>query len=137
MSDIDIASLDPAALEQLLQAALKPDVPVEIFYAALDHLVASPAWQDPNAATTRTGAHAAAWQPPMLLDGPMDGQANAVLRGGPFDGNVIHTDRLTEVTRIIDNTVHVYRPTVEIDDQYPTLRVFVHDRTEPVPADPA
>ena len=131
MSDIDIASLDPAALEQLLQDALKPDVPIEVFYAALDRLTASPAWQDPYPADTRTGAYSAALQPPMLLDGPMDGQANAVLRGGPFDGNVIDTDPLTEVTRIIDNTVHIYRPTVEIDDEYPTLRVFVHDRTEP------
>jgi len=61
----------------------------------------------------------------------MTNQQNAVLRGGPFDGDLVEANPRSEVARTEHGTMYIYRPTAEADDEYPTMVKFVLDRTEP------
>lgn len=60
------------------------------------------------------------------------GQKNAVLRGGLFDGYAMNVSSVREVRRQVDRTVYVYRPTAEMDDEFPQLMKYVLDRSEPI-----
>jgi len=65
----------------------------------------------------------------------MTDQSNAILRGGPYDGEQITTDPLIGVLRTDHGTAYFYHPTGEPDDEFPTLHRFVLDRTEPTTED--
>jgi hypothetical protein len=54
---------------------------------------------------------------------------NAILRGGPFDGEQIHVTTRVPVVRFAGQVRHVYGPTAELDTEYPTLLVYVHEHT--------
>lgn len=54
---------------------------------------------------------------------------SAVLRGGPFDGEQIRVTARAPLVRFAGQVRHVYRPTTELDTEYPTLAVFVHEHT--------
>jgi hypothetical protein len=57
----------------------------------------------------------------------MDDPPNVVLRGGPFDGATV---RVTTYNAVIERRGggmrHRYRPTTDVDDEYPTLLIFVY-----------
>jgi hypothetical protein len=56
----------------------------------------------------------------------LQGTPNIVLRGGPVDGRTMDiTDRDAIIELEIDGQVHSYRPTPDLDDEYPTLTVFL------------
>lgn len=57
--------------------------------------------------------------------------ANAVLRGGPLDGAQVHVYRREPIGIEVEAERYVYRPTVELDDEFPTLAVWVFDHSEP------
>ncbi|MBR7829109.1 hypothetical protein KDK95_22570 [Actinospica sp. MGRD01-02] len=57
------------------------------------------------------------------------GAPNAVLRGGPFDGERVHVTSAVPVVRYAGQVRHVYRPTADLDDEYPTMAVYVYERT--------
>ena len=66
----------------------------------------------------------------------MDGQQpegaeapNAVLRGGPFDGEQVHVTTRVPVVRFAGQVRHVYEPTAELDSEFPTLLAYVHRHT--------
>jgi hypothetical protein len=55
----------------------------------------------------------------------LQGTPNIVLRGGPADGltmDVTPLDAMIEFS--LDGQVHSYRPTPDLDDEYPALTVF-------------
>jgi hypothetical protein len=54
---------------------------------------------------------------------------NAVLRGGPFDGEQVHVTKQVPQVRFAGQVRHVYVPTAEVDEKNPTLAVFVHEYT--------
>lgn len=56
-------------------------------------------------------------------------EPNAVLRGGPFDGEQIHVTAQARLVRFAGKVRHIYKPTSELDTEYPTLVVFVHEHT--------
>jgi hypothetical protein len=57
----------------------------------------------------------------------LDDPPNVVLRGGPFDGATVRVATYnTVIERRADGRRHRYRPTVEVDDEYPTLLIFVY-----------
>ncbi|MBR7837085.1 hypothetical protein KDL01_27660 [Actinospica durhamensis] len=61
---------------------------------------------------------------------PSDAPApNAVLRGGPFDGELIHVTTQVPVVRHAGKVRHVYQSTQELDQEYPTLVIYVHKHT--------
>jgi hypothetical protein len=55
---------------------------------------------------------------------------NVVLRGGPFDGRRMRVGNRVPVTLELEGEGFVYRPTAELDDEYPTLTIWVLDRIE-------
>lgn len=57
------------------------------------------------------------------------GRPNAVLRGGPFDGEQVRVAAQAPLVRFAGKVRHVYRPTSELDTEYPTLVVYVHEHT--------
>jgi hypothetical protein len=55
----------------------------------------------------------------------------AVLRGGPFDGLRLRPSGLPVITKTTDDgKTWMYRPTAEMDSEYPTLAVYVLDHAE-------
>lgn len=55
----------------------------------------------------------------------LQGTPNIVLRGGPADGRTMDAAPLDAIIEFsIDGQVHSYRPTPDLDDEYPTLTVF-------------
>ena len=53
------------------------------------------------------------------------GTPNIVLRGGPADGYTMHAAPLDAIVELsLDGQVHSYRPTPDLDDEYPTLTAF-------------
>jgi hypothetical protein len=80
---------------------------------------------------TRTAALTAPCDSRRLSDGLMTDRANAILRGGPFDGEQITTDPLLGVLRTEHGATYYYRPTGEPDDEFSTLHRYVLDRMEP------
>lgn len=55
--------------------------------------------------------------------------ANAILRGGPFEGEQVHVTAPVPVVRIRGLVRHVYEPTGCRDDEFPALTVYVHEHT--------
>lgn len=58
-----------------------------------------------------------------------DGAPNAVLRGGAFDGECVHVTSAVPVVRFAGKVRHVYRPTADLDDEYPAMVVYAYERT--------
>lgn len=61
---------------------------------------------------------------------PHAGRVDAVLRGGPFDGERIWVNALVEIVRDDRGVRYVYWPSGETDDEYPTLLKYVIGRSE-------
>lgn len=57
------------------------------------------------------------------------GAPNAILRGGPYDGEQVHVTKRVPVVRFAGQVRHVYEPTAELDSEYPTLLVYLHEHT--------
>lgn len=56
----------------------------------------------------------------------------AVLRGGPFDGLRVRQSGFALIAKEThDRTTWVYRPTGEMDEEYPELSLYVLDHGEP------
>jgi hypothetical protein len=55
---------------------------------------------------------------------------NAVLRGGPLDGEERHVDSRAPIGIEVNDQRAVYRPTNVIDDEFPTLTIWAFDRVE-------
>ncbi len=53
------------------------------------------------------------------------------MRGGPFDGEKIWINALTEVVRDERGARYVYTPSGATDDEFPTLLKYVVGRSEP------
>jgi hypothetical protein len=55
----------------------------------------------------------------------LQGTPNIVLRGGPADGDTMHVNALDAMVELsLDGQIHSYRPTPELDDEYPALTAF-------------
>ena len=65
---------------------------------------------------------------PKFVDHP---DPNIVLRGGPLDGGRARVHNWAPATFSAGNEQCVYRPTGELDTEYPTLNVYVFDHVEP------
>lgn len=57
-------------------------------------------------------------------------EPNAVLRGGPLDGEQVTVGGYRTIGIQLDGERAVYRPTSELDTEFPTLAVWVWDHTE-------
>jgi hypothetical protein len=55
---------------------------------------------------------------------------NVVLRGGPLDGEQLHLATRIPITIEVGDERAVYRPTAELDTEFPTLAVWVYDHAE-------
>ena len=55
---------------------------------------------------------------------------NAVLRGGPLDGEQRHVESRAPIGVEIGEGRAVYRPTAELDAEFPALAVWAYDHTE-------
>lgn len=66
---------------------------------------------------------------PWLLE---HSEPNAVLRGGPLDGSRIHVDRQVPLIYQAGDQRVTYRPTAELDTEFPALTVWVFDHAEMV-----
>ena len=60
---------------------------------------------------------------------PRPDAPNAVLRGGPFDGEQVHVTAPVPVVRFAGLVRHVYEPTADHDEEFPALIVYVHEYT--------
>ena len=54
---------------------------------------------------------------------------NAILRGGPFDGEQVRVTASVPVVRVKGLVRHVYEPTGRLDDEFPALTVYAHEHT--------
>jgi hypothetical protein len=59
-------------------------------------------------------------------------EPNIVLRGGPFDGRRMHADSLAPISLQVEGERFVYRPTSDLDTEFPTLAMWVFEHTEAV-----
>jgi hypothetical protein len=66
---------------------------------------------------------------PKFLD---HSEPNIVLRGGPLDGERMRVEYRVPIVRDVGDERCVYRPTGDLDTEYPTLAVYVIDHIEPV-----
>lgn len=57
---------------------------------------------------------------------------NVVLRGGPLDGEKRHVDSQAPINAEVGDELVVYRPSIELDNEFPTLTIWVFDRATPV-----
>jgi hypothetical protein len=57
-------------------------------------------------------------------------QPNAVLRGGPLDGEQRHIDSRAAIGIEVGPDRVIYRPTAELDSEHPTLAVWVFDHAQ-------
>ncbi|WP_034263720.1 hypothetical protein [Actinospica robiniae] len=57
---------------------------------------------------------------------------NVVLRGGPLDGRCVHVAAWVPIRLDADGSSAVYRPTSELDTEFPTLAIWVFDHAETV-----
>jgi hypothetical protein len=58
-----------------------------------------------------------------------DDAPNAVLRGGPFDGERVQVTTSVPVVRFAGKVRHIYRRTADRDEEFPTLVVYHHEHT--------
>lgn len=61
---------------------------------------------------------------------PHYAEPNVVLRGGPLDGELRHIGSRAPVGIEVGDERCVYRPTVELDEEYPSLPIWVFDHAE-------
>lgn len=61
---------------------------------------------------------------------PHHAEPNVVLRGGPLDGEQRHVDSRGPIGIEVGPDRAIYRPTAELDTEYPTLAVWVYDHAE-------
>lgn len=54
-----------------------------------------------------------------------DPDPNAVLRGGPFDGERLRIDNWASITLEYSGRTFLYRPTGETDSEYGHLAVYI------------
>lgn len=64
---------------------------------------------------------------PKFVDHP---EPNIVLRGGPLDGGRAHVHNWAPAEFRAGNQRCFYRPTGDMDTEFPTLSVYVFDHTE-------
>jgi len=57
-------------------------------------------------------------------------EPNAVLRGGPLDGEKVHVGTWRPFEIEVGDERVVYRPTSELDNEFEALTIWVYDRTE-------
>ncbi|WP_034267049.1 hypothetical protein [Actinospica robiniae] len=57
-------------------------------------------------------------------------QPNAVLRGGPLAGGRIRVERIAPYVDLVEAQRVFYRPTAEVDEEFPNLVVYAFDRAE-------
>jgi hypothetical protein len=57
---------------------------------------------------------------------------NVVLRGGPLDGEQVHVDGRQPIGIEVGDARVVYRPSIELDGEFPTLTIWVFDHATPV-----
>jgi hypothetical protein len=63
----------------------------------------------------------------MASDQRRSDRPNAVLRGGPLDGELLTLKRLQDgIEREVDGWIYAYVPTGDPDDEYPTCVVFIY-----------
>ena len=56
-----------------------------------------------------------------------DQPPNAVLRGGPLDGEAVRVStQRAPIVREVDGIVYHYAPSGEVDDEFPTLVIFTY-----------
>jgi hypothetical protein len=67
----------------------------------------------------------------MSVSRPEPAVPNAVLRGGPLDGGQRHIDSQAPISIEVGDKRVVYRPTIELDDEFPTLTIWVFDHATP------
>ncbi len=58
-------------------------------------------------------------------------EPNVVLRGGPLDGEQRHIDSRAPISTEVGDERVVYRPSIELDDEYPRLTIWVFDHATP------
>lgn len=66
----------------------------------------------------------------MSVSRPAPAEPNVVLRGGPLDGEQRHIDSRGAIGIEVGPDRVTYRPTAELDSEYPTLAVWVYDHAE-------
>jgi hypothetical protein len=86
---------------------------------------ASPTWVSALAVSGRRPFHGHMSKSPREAVAP-----NAVLRGGPLDGEQRHVDSRAPIGIEVDEVRAVYRPTYRSDEEFETLAVWAFDRTE-------
>lgn len=59
-------------------------------------------------------------------------EPNAVLRGGPLAGGRIRVERIAPYADQVEAQRVYYRPTAQIDDEYPSLIVYAFEHAETV-----
>ncbi len=57
-------------------------------------------------------------------------EPNAVLRGGPLDGEQLHLANRVPIRIEVGEDRCVYRPTAELDTEFPTLAIWAYDHAE-------
>ncbi|NUP47825.1 MAG: hypothetical protein HOW97_11020 [Catenulispora sp.] len=63
----------------------------------------------------------------MASDHRGSDQPNAVLRGGPLDGETLTVKNLQDgIEREVDGWIYTYVPTGDPDDEYPGCVVFIY-----------
>lgn len=68
----------------------------------------------------------------MTTSRPEPAKPNVVLRGGPLDGEQRHIDSRAPISTEVGDERVVYRPSIELDDEFPTLTIWVFDHATPV-----
>jgi hypothetical protein len=57
---------------------------------------------------------------------------NAILRGGPLDGETVTVRTMRAgIEREVDGQIYTYVPTPEMDDEFPTMAVFIYAGERP------
>ena len=63
----------------------------------------------------------------MTSDQWRSDQPNAVLRGGPLDGETLTLKKLRDgIEREVDGWIYTYVPTGDPDEEYPACIVFIY-----------
>jgi hypothetical protein len=79
---------------------------------------------DTGSRPAAAGGSMEAMDRPKFVEHP---EPNIVLRGGPLDGYRTHVHNWMPATLEAGDQQCVYRPTGELDTEYPTLSVYVFD----------
>lgn len=58
-------------------------------------------------------------------------EPNVVLRGGPLDGERMHLDSRAPISAEVGDEQVIYRPSTELDEEFPALTIWVFDHATP------